>query len=75
MDTIKFGLDGDGSRLGLVIGAFSFVAVFFSVEHLVGLARVVSATAGRLRLKQLKRRGNSDRDATVTQIFVYPGAN
>jgi len=76
MDAIR----GWTSKIGtkaqetIVIGAISLVTIAFSMKQL-GLARLLSAIYGRLRLKRLSYslKADKEKDATLTNIFIYPG--
>jgi hypothetical protein len=64
---------GEGSQAMFTLG-ISAASILFSMQYF-GLFNVLAATAGRMHLKFLsqKQRDVSKKDATVSQIFVYPG--
>jgi hypothetical protein len=63
----------DESQTILMFG-ITVVSIVLSVQHF-GLFNVLAAMAGRMHLKYLSQmpRDVSKKDATVSQIFVYPG--
>lgn len=80
MDSIRSWMDDERTHQMMIVGAITLLALAVSKEYLklsyMSIARMIPAVSGRLHVKQLKSaflKSQSQRDATISGIFVYPG--